>query len=196
MDTILIAGLGNPGAEYRGTWHNLGFLVVEKLAREFGVEFRPGKGQYLIAERHFSGREIVLIKPTSYMNLSGQPILQIVEKEDVFHENILVVCDDINLPFGKIRIRARGSDGGHKGLASIIYYIGTQNFPRLRIGIRTDDDFADIKDYVLSEIPMRSVETLDAILSKCVETIYCFINEGIEAAMCKFNAVIPAEVND
>ena len=115
METILIAGLGNPGPDYRGTWHNLGFRVLEKIANALKVSFRPGKGKYLIAEKHYHGRDVILLKPLSYMNLSGQPILDVVEKEDLFHDNILVICDDINLPAGKYAFEPKAAMAGRKG---------------------------------------------------------------------------------
>lgn len=196
MDTILIAGLGNPGPEYRGTWHNLGFRVVEKLARELKVDFRPGKSSHIYARKHFAGRDLILMKPLSYMNLSGQPLLDVVEKEDLFHDNIIVVCDDINLPVGKIRLRAKGSDGGQKGLASVIYYLGTEEFPRLRLGISTGDEKKDLKDHVLSEIPGRYAETVDEMLDKAVDALLCFVREGLNSSMTKYNASTPVELND
>lgn len=196
MDTVLIAGLGNPGPEYRGTWHNLGFRVVEKLARELKVDFRPGKGSYLYARRKYAQRELILLKPLSYMNLSGQPLLEVVEKEDLFHENIMVVCDDINLPAGKIRLRAKGSDGGQKGLASVIYYLGTDEFPRLRLGISTGEEQKNLKDYVLAEIPGKHLETVEEMLDQAVIALLCFIKEGLNASMTKYNASKTVELND
>lgn len=193
MDTILIAGLGNPGPQYRGTWHNLGYRVVEGLAKEFNVDFRPGKGQYLLAEKRIAGRDVILMKPTSYMNLSGQPVLQVVEKEDLFHENILVVCDDINLPLGKIRLRSKGSDGGQKGLQSVIYYLGTENVPRLRLGISIGPVMMEIKDYVLSEVPDRFSLTVEEMVRQGVDAALCFITEGLASAMTRFNAAVSVD---
>lgn len=187
LDRILIAGLGNPGPEYRGTWHNLGFRALEKLAAEFKVDFIAGKGEFLYARARFADREVMLMKPTSFMNLSGQPILMVVESEDFFHENIFVVCDDINLPLSRIRIRAKGSDGGHKGLASTIYYLGTEEFPRLRLGISTKENYDSLKNYVLSEIPQKTAEEVDVMLERSVEATKCFIREGLDKTMTRFN---------
>ena len=196
METILIAGLGNPGPDYRGTWHNLGFRVLEKIANALKVSFRPGKGKYLIAEKHYHGRDVILLKPLSYMNLSGQPILDVVEKEDLFHDNILVICDDINLPAGKIRLRTKGSDGGQKGLASVIYYLGTDSFPRLRLGISTGQEAANLKDYVLREIPDKYSEVADDMLNRSAEAALCFIREGINQAMSRYNVFTQAEIEE
>lgn len=184
---ILVAGLGNPGPEYRGTWHNLGFRAVEKLAAEYNLSFKPGKGEYFIARKTVAGRPVVLLKPTSYMNISGRPILDFVESGDLFHENILVVCDDINLPLGRLRLRGKGSDGGHNGLESVIYYLGTENFPRLRLGIRIDEVVDDLKDYVLSEIPQKLAEPVVEMVEKAANALDCFVREGLETAMNLFN---------
>jgi PTH1 family peptidyl-tRNA hydrolase len=179
--------LGNPGPDYRNSWHNLGYRVIEKLLQEFKLNFSAGKGEFLLARRKIATRETILMKPLSYMNLSGQPVLQIVEQEDLFHDNLLVVCDDINLPLGKIRLRAKGSDGGHKGLASIIYYLGTENFPRLRMGISTPERVPELKDYVLSEISPKYAEEVNLMLEKAVSAVECFIRDGLLVAMNKFN---------
>lgn len=150
----------------------------------------------MIARKHFAGRDLILLKPLSYMNISGQPILEVVEKEDLFHENIMVVCDDINLPAGKIRLRSKGSDGGQKGLSSVIYYLGTEEFPRLRLGISTGKEEKDLKDYVLSEIPGKYQESVDEMLDRAVAAIICFIKEGLNASMTAFNASQTVELND
>ena len=196
MDTLLIAGLGNPGPDYRGTWHNLGFRVLERIADELKVSFRPGKGKYLIAEKHFHNRDILLLKPLSYMNLSGQPVLDVVEKEDLFHDDILIICDDVNLQVGKIRLRTKGSDGGQKGLASIIYYLGTDSFPRLRLGISTGLENASLKDYVLQEIPDKFDDVVDDMLNRAVEAALCFILEGVNQAMTRYNVFTQAEIEE
>ena len=184
---ILIIGLGNPGPEYRGTWHNLGFRVVEKLAAEYRLDFKPGKGEYLKAQKKVADRPIILVKPTSFMNNSGQPVLDIVEAEDLFHENILVVYDDIDLPLGRIRLRGKGSAGGHRGLSSVIYYLGTENFPRLRLGINPDGVTGELRNYVLTEIPANLTEQADEMLNRAVECVDYFIRYGLESAMTEFN---------
>ena len=187
MDPILIIGLGNPGPDYRGTWHNLGFRALEKLAEQYKITFRPGKGEYLLAQKDVVGRKVYLLKPLSYMNLSGRPVLDFVEREDLFHENILAVCDDVNLPLGRIRLRGQGSEGGHKGLSSIIYYLGTENFPRLRLGIAQEGDMGVLTDYVLSEIPEKQIEATEEMLNRGVEALDSFIRKGLNAAMTEFN---------
>jgi PTH1 family peptidyl-tRNA hydrolase len=196
LDTILIAGLGNPGPSYRGTWHNLGYRVLEKLATRFRVEFLAGKGEYLFSSVKFSGRDVLMVKPTSYMNLSGRPILQLVEQEDIFHENILAICDDINLPLGKIRLRGKGSEGGHKGLSSLIYYLGTENFPRIRMGIATEEEITDLKYHVLLEIPERYSIEVDMMLEKTADAVEAFIEQGLTFAMNKFNSYEEYQISE
>ena len=187
MKPILIAGLGNPGPEYRGTWHNLGYRVVEKAARDYQMDFAAGKGEYLYARKRVSGRDLILMKPISFMNISGRAILQFVEQEDLYHEDILMICDDINLPMGKIRLRGKGSDGGHKGLASVIYYLGTENFPRLRLGIYTGGEINNLKYYVLSEVPSEYADSVNIMLEHAVSAADCFIKNGLDKAMTEFN---------
>ena len=178
LDPILIVGLGNPGPEYRGTWHNLGYRVVEKFAANYKMNFHPGKGEYLYSERNIAGQKIYLLKPTSFMNLSGRPVLDFVEAKDLFHENIFVICDDINLPLNRIRLRGKGRDGGHNGLASVIYHLGTDNFPRLKLGISIGEDMASLSDFVLSEISEKLAFTVDEMLNRAVDCIDCFIRQG------------------
>lgn len=187
-EPLLIVGLGNPGPEYRWTWHNLGYRVVEAVASQLKIDFKPGKGEYFFAQKSIGGHRIILLKPTSFMNLSGRPVLQMVEREDFFHNQIMVVCDDINLPLGRLRLRPGGSDGGQKGLASIIYYLGTDNFPRLRLGIARGELPSDLRNYVLSEIDSSSEETASVMIERAAEAVITFIQEGIAEAMNRFNA--------
>jgi len=184
---MLIAGLGNPGPEYRGTWHNLGFRAVEKFAAQYNLNFIPGKGEFLYTEKIIAGRKIFILKPTSYMNLSGRPILSFVENYDIYNDNVIVVCDDINLPLSKIRIRSKGSDGGHNGLASVIYHLGTENFPRIRMGIETGEHRDELKNYVLSEIHEKLSEEVDEMLNRTADALDCLIHHGLEKAMGDFN---------
>ena len=180
-------GLGNPGPEYRGTWHNLGYRVTERLAREYRIDFIAGKGEYLCARKQIAKRDIILMKPTSFMNLCGRPILHLVEREDLYNEDVFIICDDINLPLGKIRLRGKGSDGGHKGLASVIYYLGTENFPRLRLGISTGVETVNLRDYVLSEVPEKLTDSVNIVLERAVDAVNCSIKEGLDMAMTQFN---------
>jgi PTH1 family peptidyl-tRNA hydrolase len=193
-DPILIIGLGNPGPEYRGTWHNLGFRVVEKLAAKLKVDFIPGKGEFLLAVKKLAGKKITLMKPTSFMNLSGRPTLDYVEAENLFHNNIMVITDDVNLPLGTVRIRGKGSDGGHKGLASVIYYLGTDNIPRMRLGIASGANPDTIRDFVLSDIPAHLAEEVNAMLDNAADAAETYILDGINIAMSRFNR--PAETNE
>ncbi|MBC8205253.1 MAG: aminoacyl-tRNA hydrolase [FCB group bacterium] len=187
QEQLLIAGLGNPGPEYRWTWHNLGYRVVEAAASRFKINFKPGKGEYFAAEKMVSGRRIMLVKPTSFMNLSGRPLLNIVEREDFFHDQLLIICDDVNLPLGRIRLRSGGSDGGQKGLASVIYYLGTEQIPRLRLGIGRETPPGDLRNYVLSEISVKEEEIVIHMIEQAAEAVITYIHDGINAAMNRFN---------
>ena len=161
--------------------------MVEKAARDYQMDFAAGKGEYLYARKRVSGRDLILMKPISFMNISGRAILQFVEQEDLYHEDILMICDDINLPMGKIRLRGKGSDGGHKGLASVIYYLGTENFPRLRLGIYTGGEINNLKYYVLSEVPSEYADSVNIMLEHAVSAADCFIKNGLDKAMTEFN---------
>lgn len=195
-DPILIVGLGNPGPEYRGTWHNLGYRAVEKFAANYKMNFHPGKGEFLYSEKNIAGRKIFLLKPTSFMNLSGRPVLDFVEAKDLFHENIFVVCDDINLSLNRIRVRGKGSDGGHNGLASVIYHLGTDNFPRIRLGISTGEEIDSLSNFVLSEIPEKLAQTVDEMLNRAVDSIDCFIRQGLEKSMGIYNQAVEQNIEE
>jgi PTH1 family peptidyl-tRNA hydrolase len=180
---MTIFGLGNPGNRYSNTRHNIGFLVVDTIAQRTGMRFHHLSGM-LLARTVIASRPLTLVKPLLYMNNSG-----IVVKEQLTHypDKFLVVIDDLNLPFGTLRLRPRGSDGGHKGLASIIYQLGDDNFPRLRIGIGSPGT-ATASEYVLSPWTPAELTRLPQILTLAADTCLCVFNEGIEKAMNRFNS--------
>ncbi len=182
----ILVGLGNPGKEYQWTRHNVGFLVMDFLARRHGLSFTKGRGQYVETSFHLNGERIVAAKPITYMNLSGLAVKEIVRfyKLDSL-ENLLVVLDDFHLPFGTLRFRKSGSDGGQKGLRSIIEQLNTQHFPRLRLGI--GNHVTDPKTYVLQRFSSRELEKLPTILQFAADAIETFVLEGIDVAMNKFN---------
>ncbi|MCD4786175.1 MAG: aminoacyl-tRNA hydrolase [Candidatus Eremiobacteraeota bacterium] len=187
MSGILIAGLGNPGLQYARTYHNTGYMVVDGLRHKLG--FPPWKKRKFmkISQGSLCDKEIIIIKPTTYMNLSGSAILSCFTKYKATNSDMLVVVDDMALPFGKIRFRARGSDGGHNGLASIIEKIGTSEFPRLRVGINAPPGEVTTTDYVLSNFTPDELKTIKKIFNRSIEGIMVFIEEGIIEAMNKFN---------
>src|SRR5882672_8644942 len=151
---FLIVGLGNPGAEYEWSRHNLGFMVIDKLARELGLEVRRRECNALVGRAHIEDKDVRLVKPQTFMNLSGEAVACLFAKqESADTRKLIVISDDLALPFGRIRIRARGSAGGHNGLKSIIGALGTNEFTRLRIGIQPEHPINDSKRFVLDAFP-------------------------------------------
>lgn len=182
----LIVGLGNKGEKYKDTPHNLGFMVVERLSQLYKTPFKKKLPTAFLAEFRLNREKIILAKPLTFMNLSGRAVSEIMKRKRISVKDILVVCDDFNLTFGKLRIRPYGSAGGHHGLRSIIENLETENFCRLRIGIGKPD-ITDISDYVLRRFDKRELETVASMLERAVEAILVFVREGIEKAMNKFN---------
>lgn len=190
-DPWLIIGLGNPGRKYTQSRHNLGFRVVERLADKFGLDWRRGRGKTKVATGSIlKGDFVVLAKPQTFMNLSGAAVVQLLNFYKIDPSALLIICDDINLPFGRIRLRGQGSDGGHKGLASIIQCLRTRNFARLRIGIGSDYSHGKMTKHVLGKFPKEEMEELDYIITTAAEAARCFICEGLEEAMNTYNRVI------
>jgi len=180
---VVIFGLGNPGKEYARTRHNLGFMVLDALAHSFGARFRKRKAWHE-AKVSIGGEVCALVKPTRFMNLSGE----VVKEYLALHPGeFLVACDDLALPFGKLRIRTRGSDGGHNGLANIIYHLGHGNFPRLRMGIGAVPEGMDGADYVLSESIEEERRALPDVIEAGKDALVMVVEQGITAAMNHFN---------
>ena len=182
----LIAGLGNIGAEYRDTRHNVGFMVVRKLAEKFDAQPEISRHAYT-AQGKYKGRQIHMIFPTTYMNLSGKAVRYYLDKLGISMKQLLVVTDDIALPFGKLRLRAKGSDGGHNGLKNINEVLGSQQYPRLRFGVGSDFFRGQQVDYVLSPFTDEEMESLPLLIDKCVEGILSFTSIGINHTMTEFN---------
>jgi PTH1 family peptidyl-tRNA hydrolase len=180
----IVFGLGNPGRLYQKTRHNVGFMVVSRLARRMGLKFDKKFCSSRVAE----GEGIVLAKPYTYVNLSGKAAKALLQRFSLSPEELLVVCDDVALPLGRIRIRRKGSDGGHNGLRSIIKELGTENFPRLRVGIGREG-IKDLVGYVLGEFEREEMEILEKVLEVAVDAVECIIKEGIEEAMNKYNSL-------
>ena len=184
----LIVGLGNPGLEYEMTRHNLGFMLVDRLFERAGGRRFRNDSNAKIAEVTLAGKRVLLAKPQTFMNLSGdaaRPLLERYGEADA--ANLIVACDDVALPFGTIRVRARGSAGGQKGLKSIIERLGTQEFARVRLGVRPDHPVDDLTSFVLSPIPRRDRVTLDHALERAADAIETVLAEGVERAMALFN---------
>lgn len=183
--TFLIVGLGNPGKKYQKTRHNVGFMVIDSLAARFKQSF--DKFQNIASAACVSDKktEVILLKPKTFMNLSGIAVAAGISKYDIALSHLLIICDDINLTFGTIRIRSKGSDGGQKGLQSIIQELGTQDFPRLRIGV--GDHFDDAAEYVLSSFNAAERKELHSIIKTASDATLSFIHNGIELTMSRFN---------
>ncbi len=186
---MLVVGLGNPGARYEWTRHNLGFMLVDRLAQEAGREIKRAECRALVGRAEIEGRKVELVKPQTYMNLSGESVACLLRKraELELSKDLLVVCDDIALPFGTIRLRPSGSSAGQKGLKNIIEVLGTQGFPRLRIGIRPDHTVADTAGFVLERFPKAQRAEVEKVLERATEALRTVLRDGIEKAMAQFN---------
>lgn len=188
MTPALIVGLGNPGAEYAAHRHNIGFRVVEALARAHGLTFSRRRGSAsLVAEGTICGAQVVLAKPQTFMNLSGKAVGRLSQSYQIPPAQILVVYDDLDLPLGRLRLRPEGGAGGHKGMRSIIERLGTQAFPRLRLGIDRPPGKMDPADYVLE--PFTEQERVLAMegIQAAVPAIECWLTAGVAVAMGRFN---------
>ncbi|MEQ9230263.1 MAG: aminoacyl-tRNA hydrolase [Cyclobacteriaceae bacterium] len=182
----LIVGLGNIGGEYELTRHNIGFLILDRMADEAGEVFKQDRLGFR-AEVKFKGRGLVLIKPTTYMNLSGKAVNYWLQQEKVKIENLLVLTDDIALPFGKIRLKPRGSAGGHNGLKNIEESLGSNAYPRLRFGVGDDYPKGGQVNYVLSPFTPKEFDELVIHIDKSIEAIQSFVTVGLERTMNSFN---------
>ena len=183
----LIAGLGNPGSEYRNTRHNIGFEVLDKLAAEADAEWKVDK-LVLRAELKHRGRSLVLIKPQTFMNLSGKALAYWMQKEKLNGEHVLVVTDDLALPLGKLRMRAKGSDGGHNGLKSINEVLGNGEYNRLRFGIGNDFPQGRQVEFVLGRWSEDEQAVVNGSTEKAIEGIKLYVSQGPGPAMTKINA--------
>ena len=180
---MTIFGLGNPTRRYVATRHNAGFMVLDALAARLRCRFRMYPDRE-VARRQFAGDDLVLVKPLLYMNESGGVIRKQLERKP---DRLLVVCDDMALPFGRLRLRPQGSDGGHNGLGSIISHLGRSDFPRLRIGIDAPARSSDGIDYVLEPFPEEQAALLPEVLERAADACIAVVTQGLERAMSRFN---------
>lgn len=188
----LITGLGNPGAEYNGTRHNIGFDVVDYLAAKFDVSYKSERHGFVGSFKH-KGRQYFLLKPTTYMNLSGQAVRYWLQKEKIKKENLLVVLDDLNIKFGQVRLKSKGSAGGHNGLKNIEAMLQTGEYPRLKVGIGDRFNKGKQVDFVLGKWIPEEEEHLDKIIKHAAEGVLQFATVGIERCMNRVNANVLAE---
>ena len=183
---FLIAGLGNIGAEYAGTRHNMGFMVLDAYAEASNAVFSTMRYGSM-AEVSFKGRKLFLLKPSTYMNLSGNAVRYWMTQLKIPMENLLVICDDLNLPFGTVRLRGKGSDGGHNGLKHIQDTLGTTQYARMRLGIGNDFTMGGQVGFVLGPLSEEQKEKMPQICDKCIDGIKAFATVGLERAMNSVN---------
>lgn len=185
--TYLIAGLGNPTKKYEGTRHNVGFETIDILSADCGIEVREKKHKALCGKGMINGSRVILAKPQTYMNLSGESLRLIADFYQIPPENIIVICDDINLPCGQLRIRARGSAGGHNGLKNIILHLGSQDFMRVRIGVGEKPEGWELADYVLSRTGGEDRKILNDAEKDAAEAVKLMAAGEITKAMNLYN---------
>jgi len=183
----LIMGLGNPGIEYAWTPHNLGFLVVDALAEDANIRVTRPEAKSLVGLGQIAGREVVLAKPQTMMNLSGLAVRELVSRAECEPSDVIVVCDDVALPWGMIRVRERGTAGGHNGLKSVIGAIGTTEFVRVRLGVKPEEMRGDLKEYVLRQIRRDEEDLVAEEIEQGAEAVKVILAEGTQSAMNRFN---------
>jgi PTH1 family peptidyl-tRNA hydrolase len=183
----MIAGLGNPGHQYQLTPHNLGFRAVDRLAQEWGLELAHREAQALTASTRLDGLDVLLAKPQTYMNLSGLAIARLIEKYGLAVGDLIVLVDDADLPLGSLRIRPRGSAGGHNGLKSIIGALDSAEFVRVRMGVRPPQPIQDMVSYVLGPFPEAEREAVGEMLDQACQAVQVILREGTQKAMNRFN---------
>jgi peptidyl-tRNA hydrolase, PTH1 family len=181
----LIAGLGNPGSRYEKTRHNVGFLAIEEIVRREQLEFRE-KEDYRLCKGSLEDEKIILLEPLTFMNRSGTVVRKVMQKSNIFPEKLIVIHDDLDLATGTLKIRKKGSSGGHKGIESIIQHLGTQEFIRVKIGIGRDPNIPTER-YVLSKFGKEEMQLIREALLEAVESVHSIINDGIDRAMNRFN---------
>lgn len=182
-----VIGLGNPGLQYNHTKHNLGFDIVKHLAKENGIRLNKRSHFSLVGRGTISGEEVSLVLPQTFMNLSGKAVGELLSHEVKDVSDILVVCDDINLDLGRIRMKKQGSAGGHKGIESIIHTIRRDDFPRLRVGIAVEAHRGDITRYVLSPFKRHERRNVRHVIEMASDAVTCMLKDGIDRAMTRFN---------
>lgn len=196
-DFHLIVGLGNPGAEYARTRHNVGFLLVERLAERWRADWSAARRfRSRTARIEREGRRVLLCEPQTFMNASGEAVGGLVEFYRVPLRHLLVVVDDADLPLGEIRLRMRGSSGGHHGLESIEQRLGSRDFARLRVGIGRQSGAREITDYVLGRFGSTEAGLVDKVLTVACEQVECWLSAGIQKAMSQFNGVVDDPANE
>ena len=191
----LIVGLGNPGRIYARNRHNIGFMCVSHFAKTQGIRFDKKQGQARIGTGEVAGNKLIVARPQTHMNLSGESVIRLVNKFNISLKDLIVIHDDLDLPLGKIRLSQGSGSGGHKGVDSIITHLGSLDFPRIRVGIgrppiiegSAEDREAEVVAYVLNDFTLEERRTITRVIPKVSEAILCLLNEGLTAAMNKYN---------
>ncbi len=192
----LIVGLGNPGIEYAWTPHNLGFLVVDRLAGDANIRVVRPEAKSLVGLGRLAGHEVVLAKPQTMMNLSGLAVRELIARNECRPADVILVCDDVALPWGMIRVRERGSAGTHNGLKSVIGALGTMEFPRVRLGIQPEQVRGELRDYVLRPIRSDEEDLVAEEVEQGAEAVKLIVAEGTQRAMNRFNRRVPPPEGD
>lgn len=182
---FLIVGLGNPGMEYENTRHNIGFKVIDNIAKEYNIEINRQKFKGICGEGFINGKKVMLLKPSTYMNLSGESVREVVDFYNLENDDILVIYDDISLEAGKLRIREKGSAGGHNGIKSIIAHLGSDVFARIKVGIGQPN--VDLVKFVLGKFTKEEMITLNESIEASTKATEEIINSGVKTAMNQFN---------
>ena len=189
----LLVGLGNPGSKYQGTRHNVGFEVVDELARRRRLVFESSPADAVMARERGPNARVILAKPLTFMNLSGRAVSALARYYRIPVADVLIVTDDANLPLGRLRARRGGSEGGHNGLRSVIEALGTEQVARLRVGVDRGDSRRDLADHVLAVFEKSEVETIRSAIDTAADAAELFANEGIEIVMNRFNRTVSAD---
>jgi len=182
-----IVGLGNPGRKYRKTRHNIGFMVVDRLADRREVKIDRFSCRSLVRELEIAGQDVVLAKPQTYMNRSGEAVFELVEKYSLDLDRLLIIYDDVDLPLGRLRLKARGSAGSHNGMRSVLSSIESEELPRLRIGVSTGENLSDLSSFVLGRFRWKERHQVKEVLSAAQSAVELYIKDGMEKAMNRVN---------
>lgn len=184
---FLIIGLGNPGDKYKYTRHNVGFWVIDRIAKHLNIQVEKKEARSLIQSTFWEGKKVILVKPQTYMNLSGQAVMELLNFYHDQIEDLLIIHDDLDLPPGQLRFKNGGGTGGHNGLKSIVQYLNSPDFDRLKIGIGRPGPHLDVKDHVLTTFSQEEKVEIEEVVEKSVEAVREWLAEGINSAMNKFN---------
>jgi PTH1 family peptidyl-tRNA hydrolase len=192
----LIVGLGNPGPEYEWTPHNMGFLAIDAIAERAGIRITRPEAKSYVGRGKFAGEEVILAKPQTMMNLSGVAVRMLLEKYECDPAEMIVLTDEVDLPWGMLRIRERGSAGTHNGLKSIVSALGGGEFIRVRLGIKPEKIWGELRDYVLSKLSRADREIAGQMVTETADAVELIITEGVNKAMSKFNRRVPPSEED